>query len=240
MKFTLSQSVFLFGLFSASACAADSYSGNWNGGINDEAGTPHSSLVLSIKQHGQKISGTYCYVTQNGARIDCPDDNTENLHGEVNDESASVSFDSSFGGKNGKAELKLNGDKLLWTLVKAPQKGQFYAPEKYILANKDLQNNSPAAISRTFSTDKFTITVSNSCGKFLTPCENMLYSGIRESDGSSLSLFGKTTTDGQTQKVNGAIFSNGNITYQVLFDIPKLRVIQGDKVLVDQSGQWTQ
>ncbi|MCU5771748.1 hypothetical protein N5923_08760 [Erwiniaceae bacterium BAC15a-03b] len=224
-------------LFLSSPALAQNYSGTWSGDINDDDGSPYSSLTLKLRQQGQQISGTYCYITQNGGRIDCPDDETENLHGTVTAQSAVVNFDSSFGGKNGKSELRFNGDKLLWTLLQEPKRGQYYAPEKYILARL-VPDNPQTTTSKSFSTDKFTITISNSCGDFLTPCENMLYFGIRESDASSLSLFGKTLTDSQTHKVNGATFSNGNIVYQVLFDTPQLRVTQGDKVLVDQAGRW--
>jgi len=125
-------------LLSFSAFSAQPFSGQWGAESDSPDGTPLSTLSLNLVQQGQNVTGTYCYVTQRGSRIDCPEQGVENLHGTVKGASATVVFDSSFGGEKGKAELTLNDGKLSWSLLAEPQGREFYAPKTYQL-DKDHQ-----------------------------------------------------------------------------------------------------
>ncbi|CAX54430.1 hypothetical protein [Erwinia pyrifoliae] len=93
---------------SLSTFSMTDFSGKWIGSINDEDGAPYSNLSLKINQTGEKLNGSYCYVTQKGNRIDCADDGEDNLHGSVSGDKANIFFNSTFGGKNGRAELSIN------------------------------------------------------------------------------------------------------------------------------------
>lgn len=115
------------------ANAESNFTGRWEG---EDAG--QSTLNLSLNQTGNVLTGTYCYITQAGNRIDCPGDEEDNIHGLVRNGKAEIVFDSSFGGKNGRATLELDGAKMKWHLVKAPMKGNYYAPNSYDLTRQSL------------------------------------------------------------------------------------------------------
>ena len=93
-------------------------------------------------------------------------------------------------------------------------------------------------MSKTLLTDKFAVTIRNSCGDFLQVCDKVYYQGVRNKDNSVLTLTGKTIIDAGTQKVTGAAFKNGNVEYQVDFNPARLLVKKKDKVLVEQYGEW--
>lgn len=113
------------------ANAESNFTGRWEG---EDAG--QSTLNLSLNQTGNVLTGTYCYITQAGNRIDCPGDEENNIHGLVKNGKAEIKFDSSFGGKNGRATLELDGVKMKWHLIKAPVNGNYYAPDKYVLTRQ--------------------------------------------------------------------------------------------------------
>lgn len=115
------------------ATADSNFTGRWEG---EDAG--QSTLNLSLTQTGNVLTGTYCYITQSGNRIDCPGDEEDNIHGVVKNGKAEIIFDSSFGGKDGQATLELDDAKMKWHLVKAPVKGNYYAPNNYDLTRQSL------------------------------------------------------------------------------------------------------
>lgn len=193
--------------------------------------------MLKLNQNGNGIKGQYCYITQNGNRIDCPADNTNNLSGIINGSVAEISFDSAFGGKSGKSTLTINDKEMRWTLLAEPKNGVFYAPTHYTLTRSADKNGSQSE-SKVFINNKFTINIKNRCGTFLMPCEEMLYFGVRNSDGSPISLYGKTISSKNNGKVIGAEFPDGNIVYYVYYDKPLLQVTQKGKVIVNQTGIW--
>jgi hypothetical protein len=57
-----------------------------------------------------------------------PDDEN-NLKGVIAENRANVEFNSSFGGEKGRAKLEVVGEKMIWTLIAPPQKGEYYAPQ---------------------------------------------------------------------------------------------------------------
>ncbi|HBU6129651.1 hypothetical protein [Enterobacter sp. 168J2] len=229
MNIKLVMLLMVAGFNSGHAIAKDMFSGQWSGEQKNE-----STLTLRLNQVGQNVNGSYCYVTQNGNRIDCPPDDENNLKGVIAENRANVEFNSSFGGGKGHAKLEVVGDKMIWTLITPPQKGEYYAPQNYKLT-KMLKSSTPE--KRTFETEKFNITLVNKCGSFEIDCNSMFYLGIRKSDNSTISLDGKTFKD-TAGKVTGSLFKNGEITYTVTYNPLKLVVSKGGHVLVDQPGQW--
>lgn len=233
LKSALCLSVFL----SASAFASSSFTGVWTGEKDDTENQPLSTLSLDIKQTQQNISGSYCYISRRGARIDCPEEEENNLSGTLQGDSAIVEFNSSFGGKGGKAQLTINQGVMSWRLLKKPEDGDYTAPDSYIL-HKEKEVSGTNGVSKTLLTDRFAVTIRNSCGDFLQVCDKVYYQGVRNKDNSVLTLTGKTVIDANTQKVIGAAFKNGNVEYRVDFDPARLLVKQKDKVLVEQYGEW--
>lgn len=224
-------------LLSFSSFSMTDFSGKWIGSINDEDGMPYSNLSLKINQSGGKLNGSYCYVTQRGNRIDCPDDREDNLHGSVSGDKANIFFNSTFGGKNGKAELSINQLGMMWKLVSDPIAGEFYAPKSFSLKKEGAKLTSMMK-ARTFSTDSFTITIVNGCGNFNVSCQDVTYYGLRNKDNSQIKLSGRTIDDDKTHHATGAIFKSGIVEYHISFEPPTLKVTQGNKVLVSQTGSW--
>lgn len=220
---------FLASAFSLPALAEVNFAGQWHG-ENKEL----SMLDLSLSQKDNRLTGTYCYIAQAGNRIDCPPDNEINIHGIVRNGKAEIVFNSSFGGKNGHAALELNGVQMKWKLTKPTVRGDYYAPLNYVLTR---QTPATSSITREFSTNKFTVTITSHCGDFNAPCNDMSYLGVRRSDNSVMALKGKTLQNSAGEVV-GAEFNNGNVSYKVAYKPVKLTVSEGDRVLVDQEGHY--
>jgi hypothetical protein len=69
-----------------------------------------STLTLQLAESGNRITGSYCYISQRGNRIDCPEDDERNLSGTIAGNRANVEFNSSFGGRR-TAVLEIKGVK---------------------------------------------------------------------------------------------------------------------------------
>ncbi|WP_024558560.1 hypothetical protein ACP26F_13060 [Franconibacter pulveris 1160] len=216
------------GLFSLQAMAAGEFTGQWTGEEKDQ-----STLTLQLKQTDNTITGSYCYITQNGNRIDCPAEGENNLKGTVNNHRARVEFTSSFGGA-GYANLDVDGENMVWNKAPSSGEGKYYAPQHYTLTKKP---QATASERRKFETDKFTVTLANKCGEFKTPCNNMFYLGVRKSDNSVITLQGKTVLNASGDVV-GSEYKNGDVTYKVDYEPVKLTVSQKENVLIEQPGQW--
>lgn len=110
------------------------FDGEWEWGNAPSSRT----FFIDIKQTGNRLRGQYCAVARNGNRTDCDDDHNPNLRGyvEASGQSAIVIFSSFFGAKNGRAELKIQDDKLIWRIMKNPIDGEFYAPGVAILRKR--------------------------------------------------------------------------------------------------------
>ena len=108
--------------------APPSLLGSWSEqGPSNAQHLPIHQFNIEIQQANQNILGKYCYIAQYGNRIDC--DNT--FKGKrISPNHYQVSFDSSFGGRNGIAELSLSpANRLRWNLIQAPQQGQYAIPQ---------------------------------------------------------------------------------------------------------------
>ena len=220
---------------SHAAFAGSLFDGKWSGEEKNEDGL--SQLTLVINQNNETLTGSYCFITRDGARIDCPDDGTKNLHGSVKGNLATIAFDSAFGGKNGRATLQLVENKITWSLIQPPVNGEYYAPQAFTMKKID-EKKLRTGTTRKFSTDKFSISVTNRCGDFNTQCDDMFYLGVRNKDNGVITLKGETVQDVKTDSVTGAVFKNGDVLYLVDFAGPRLVVKQNDKILTEQSGRW--
>ncbi|WP_414450772.1 hypothetical protein AB4851_17015 [Burkholderia sp. 22PA0099] len=85
---------------------------------------------MSFKRKGRDITGAYCYIAQSGNRIDCDPGGDSNVGGRVSADrrSAIVDFYSFFGATGGRAEIKLDGEYLVWRVLKLPEGGDYYVP----------------------------------------------------------------------------------------------------------------
>ncbi|MDH1124917.1 hypothetical protein [Enterobacter sp. GD03975] len=205
------------------------FDGIWAAGVEND-----SSLTLRLAESGNRITGSYCYISQKGNRIDCPEDDERNLSGTIAGNHANVEFNSSFGGVGGQAVLEIKGSEMEWRLVTSPQNGNYYAPLRYTLRKAASVQN---AETRKLDTDKFAVSLINKCGHFESECDQMVYLGVRKGDNSTISLMGKTLRD-SAGKIIGSTYSNGGIVYTVTYAPAKLVVSKGNHVLVEQSGQW--
>ncbi|WP_455819471.1 hypothetical protein [Pseudomonas cerasi] len=235
-KVGFSLAVFL-SISSLSLFASDDFTGQWSGQEKNDNGSLHSTLTLNLKQDNNIITGSYCYVTRGGKKIDCPEDDGSNLKGTANGRKAFIEFDSSFGGVKGKANLELKDNKALWELIKDPENGEFYAPKTYALDKEVSQGNLKSGM-KIFSTSDFTITLVNGCGEFYAVCNKVKYLGLRNKDGKQITLEGKTTQPVNSNKADGMIFNNRGVDYIVGFNPLVLKVTQRNKTLVEQNGKW--
>lgn len=74
------------------------FSGHW------ESMPGKNSFSLDIIETAGHVSGRYCFITNNGNRIDCEDDKDTNISGDIINGIAYLDFESTFGGQ-GKAFL---------------------------------------------------------------------------------------------------------------------------------------
>ncbi|WP_434744949.1 hypothetical protein [Candidatus Pantoea rara] len=229
--------VFLLSFSSLSLFASDDFTGQWSGQEKNDSGSLYSTLTLKLKQNNNNITGSYCYVTRGGNKIDCPEGDGSNLKGTANGKKALIEFDSAFGGVKVKASLELKDNKVLWKLIKDAENGEFYAPKAYAL-DKEVNQGDLKSDMKVFSTSDFTITLVNGCGVFYTVCDKVKYFGLRNKDGKEITLEGKTTQPANSNKADGMTFNNSDVDYIVRFNPLELNVIQGNKTLVKQDGKW--
>lgn len=75
-----------------------------------------SSFTIDLIQKDNHISGKYCFITNNGNRIDCADkDDDDNIKGIIKDGVALIQFESTFGG-DGTAIAKISSNKLIYSI----------------------------------------------------------------------------------------------------------------------------
>jgi len=128
-------------LFHSMSWAADAkFSGDWEY-VERVAGASKPYLTFEIKLHEARdgtVTGSYCFITENGNRIDCDVDGTENISGHVQQDGrhAEVRFYSFFGAKDGFADLASHHDTLTWKVTQNPKGDFFYGPYSVTLTRK--------------------------------------------------------------------------------------------------------
>jgi len=94
----------------------------------------------------------------------------------------------------------------------------------------------------TLTTPSFIVEVQEQCKEGEVTCDNVSYTGTSKKTGKSIKLRGKTLhtlcKDGVTPcRFLGYEFKNGGIYYRVMED-GNLLIMQGRKILVDETGKW--
>jgi len=102
--------------------------------------------------------------------------------------------------------------------------------------------HSPPVSGRVLLTPGFRIVVERHCLEGRVACDRVSYLGEDRQTGTSIRLMGSTShsicADGATPcRFLGYRFQNGNTTYLVDED-GSLRVLQGDKLLLEERGEW--
>jgi len=120
-------------LFVEMGCARNGrFNGDWEYLERaDTSGNENSVLRIELAEANDGVlSGSYCFVTQNGTRADCDTSGIENIHGRVmkDGHDAKVNFYSFFGAKDGMAILSVSGDTLTWKVTVNPVGDFFYGP----------------------------------------------------------------------------------------------------------------
>lgn len=102
---------------SASPRVVRDFHGTWEWREASPNTAPYATLSLDIKQDEAKLSGVYCYVARSGSRIDCPDEDWDNVSGSAMGESALLTIRSTYFDKNFKARVELTADSLRFNVV---------------------------------------------------------------------------------------------------------------------------
>jgi len=123
--------------------------GSWNWRSEDKS----QEFTIKIKRIDKdSVFGQYCAVYNNGNKIDCDVDDINNIKGLIVKDKIKLKFDSFFGGKNGKAEIKIFENYIEWKVTKSPN-GEYYSPESAILyrksdTSKTVVNNSDSSYKK--------------------------------------------------------------------------------------------
>jgi hypothetical protein len=94
----------------------------------------------------------------------------------------------------------------------------------------------------TLTTPSFVIQIKVNCAEGNVTCDNVTYVGTSRKSGKSITLRGRTKhgicADGVTPcQFLGYEFKNGATYYRVLED-GHLLVMQGNKVVLEEKGEW--
>ena len=97
------------------------------------------------------------------------------------------------------------------------------------------------ASASTLTTPSFVIDIQG-CEEGVISCDNVMYTGTSKKTGKSIKLRGKTLhtlcADGVTPcRFLGYEFRKGGVYYRVMED-GSLLVMQGKKILVEETGEW--
>jgi hypothetical protein len=99
----------------------------------------------------------------------------------------------------------------------------------------------PELSASTLNTPSFVIEIQDNCPEGSVSCDDVSYVGTSRKTGKSLSLKGRTIhtrcRDGSLCRFLGYEFKAGKVLYRALNE-GRLEVTQGDKILVDEKGEW--
>lgn len=100
----------ILALLFASSSSIACMTGHW-----EEMGKSNS-FTIDLVQTGNHVTGKYCFITNNGNRIDCAEnDDDDNVHGDIKDGVADIKFESTFDGE-GAASAEIRNNKLIYTI----------------------------------------------------------------------------------------------------------------------------
>lgn len=125
---------------SISWAAEDRFSGDWEYSEHVAGSSkPYSTFEIKLNEAPDgTVTGSYCFITQNGGKIDCGIDGAQNISGRVRNDgrNAKVRFYSFFGAKDGIADLASCDNALTWKVAKNPKGDFFYGPYSVTLTRK--------------------------------------------------------------------------------------------------------
>ena len=135
MRYIFFVLLFLFHFNSACALAIEQ---TWTEEIHLEKNEiPYSIFSIQLKiDTNNKVEGELCSIVNYGNKIDCPIPFVSKL---INNE-IEVHFDSTFGGKNGVAILRLQEKNLIWDLIRVPN-GEYYFTNKAKLLPENIKKH---------------------------------------------------------------------------------------------------
>lgn len=107
-----------------------SFAGEWVSIENNDK----KQFNVSISKNADTYEGTYCYVLNEGDKMDCGEDISFEFP--VTDQASLESdFKSNFSDAKGRVRLSLIKDSLKWEIIQEPQ-GEFYCPSKTTLVKE--------------------------------------------------------------------------------------------------------
>lgn len=119
-----------------------------------EGKKPYSTFVIKLhKSSGNQVAGSYCFITDEGRRIDCDPEGTNNLDGTMSPDGlhATINFFSFFGAKNGVSDISLNNGELHWKVTKNPDGDFFYGPfDVYLTKDSKASKNRQVTANRAY------------------------------------------------------------------------------------------
>ena len=219
-----------------SLCFANTlFTGQWSGEVNSNNQNIDSTMSIWLQEHKGKIIGRYCLIYNHGNRIDCTDDNENNISGKVvGKNKAILHFDSWFGEKNGEAEFTVEDDQAQWKLLRKPENTEHYIPENYKYKKTSSQFQSDFE-KNSFKTADYTATIANHCGKFTSACNKVTLILIRTKDNEVYALNGRYAADGKD--AGKFVFYDEDKGLSVIID-KEVIVIKNNGETYSSRGQW--
>jgi hypothetical protein len=84
---------------------------------------------IDIKQVADSLTGQLCGITLNGKRIDCATDDDRSFSVPLPTQNSFIcTFTSAYSMEQGTASITLDGQNLIWKIIKAPN-GEYYFPK---------------------------------------------------------------------------------------------------------------
>ncbi|PRE06866.1 hypothetical protein [Burkholderia multivorans] len=115
-----------------------------------EGKKPYSTFVIQLhRSSGNQVAGAYCFITEEGQRVDCDPDGVSNLSGVISPDGsrATINFFSFFGAKDGVADVSLSNGELHWKVVKNPDGDFFYGPFDVFLVRNEKPSRNKSVVS---------------------------------------------------------------------------------------------
>ncbi|MFZ4835074.1 hypothetical protein [Rouxiella sp. Mn2063] len=211
--------------------------GEWANNSHPEKPNDISMKIWLTEDKGL-VKGRYCLIYENGNRIDCSNDNAENIHGVLNRQGiALLNFDSWFGEKHGKAEFSVNGDYAHWHLLSPPVNSDHYFPKDIELKKISDLYIQPGE-KNTFFSDAYTASVFNKCGDFTSDCSNVSLILIENKTNNPTIFYGKVMKN-ELGNFSYFIFNDEAGNKKIKLDYTSLTFIdKNGKAVSAYPGRW--
>ncbi|QKJ85247.1 hypothetical protein PMPD1_0264 [Paramixta manurensis] len=218
---------FLFLMQPLIAMAGDAFTGQWKGDdLNPATGEIETSMNLWLQEKGAHIVGRYCLIYNSGGKIDCTDNDENNIRGEVvNKNTVLISFNSWFGGRPGKATITLKEDKAFWNKLSFSDGDKIYVPNRFILS-KISNEFSNETKQYKFKAGDYTANIISPCMSKFTDCDRVTLILIGPNN-SVVRLTGTSIKEKQSEEITYKFENSEQGTYVV---------IHGDTLSIKNKG----